>query len=95
MEPPGRQKHARKFYLWGVCGSGKLTGVSLSAPNSPARLYKIHRKRYREIPGWELTFPQWWSLWRLRWHSRDTKHLVIVPENSRPRGGFFVSVRYI
>lgn len=54
-------------------------GVSLSAPNSPARLYKIHRKRYRENPGWELTFPQWWSLWRLRWHSRDTKHLVMVP----------------
>src|SRR5690606_33334205 len=26
MEPPGWGKHARKFYLWGVCGSGKLTG---------------------------------------------------------------------
>src|SRR5690606_39356510 len=25
MEPPGWGKHARKFYLWGVCGSGKLT----------------------------------------------------------------------
>ncbi|MCV6435952.1 LysR substrate-binding domain-containing protein, partial [Pseudomonas aeruginosa] len=24
-EPPGWGKHARKFYLWGVCGSGKLT----------------------------------------------------------------------
>ncbi|MFK1531425.1 ComEA family DNA-binding protein, partial [Pseudomonas aeruginosa] len=23
--PPGWGKHARKFYLWGVCGSGKLT----------------------------------------------------------------------
>src|SRR5690606_35975723 len=36
MEPPGWGKHARKFYLWGVCGSGKLTptprapGVSLA-----------------------------------------------------------------
>lgn len=58
-------------------------GVSLSAANSPARLYKIHRKRYREIPGWELTFPQWWSLWRLRWRSRDTKHLVMVPVDPR------------
>jgi hypothetical protein len=27
MEPPGWGKHARKFYLWGVCGSGKLTLV--------------------------------------------------------------------
>src|SRR5690606_33152767 len=25
MEPPGWGKHARKFCLWGVCGSGKLT----------------------------------------------------------------------
>src|SRR5690606_19419693 len=25
MKPPGWGKHARKFYLWGVCGSGKLT----------------------------------------------------------------------
>src|SRR5690554_1230951 len=25
MEPPGWGKHARTFYLWGVCGSGKLT----------------------------------------------------------------------
>ncbi|MGJ4727727.1 sigma factor-like helix-turn-helix DNA-binding protein [Luteimonas sp. SDU101] len=54
-------------------------GVWLSAANSPARLYKIHRKRYRENPGWELTFPQWWDLWRLRWRSRDTKQLVMVP----------------
>src|SRR5690606_5419198 len=29
MEPPGWGKHARKFYLWGVCGSGKLTVTAL------------------------------------------------------------------
>jgi hypothetical protein len=29
MEPPGWGKHARKFYLWGVCGSGKLTPMAL------------------------------------------------------------------
>lgn len=54
-------------------------GVWLSAANSPARLYKIHRKRYRENPGWELTFPQWWDLWCRKWRSRDTKQLVMVP----------------
>jgi hypothetical protein len=31
MEPPGWGKHARKFYLWGVCGSGKLTPGAGSA----------------------------------------------------------------
>src|SRR5690606_1061181 len=32
MEPPGWGKHARKFYLWGVCRSGKLTlGTSVEA----------------------------------------------------------------
>src|SRR5690606_29912106 len=28
MEPPGWGQHARKFYLWGVCGSGKLTQLT-------------------------------------------------------------------
>src|SRR5690606_6039311 len=32
MEPPGWGKHARKFYLWGVCGSGKLTVESNGPP---------------------------------------------------------------
>jgi len=31
MEPPGWGKHARKFYLWGVCGSGKLTALDNAA----------------------------------------------------------------
>src|SRR5690606_36302140 len=29
MQPPGWGKHARKFYLWGVCGSGKLTPLAI------------------------------------------------------------------
>src|SRR5690606_24232914 len=36
MEPPGWGKHARKFYLWGVCGSGKLT---LTLPPGSALRY--------------------------------------------------------
>ncbi|MEN3449320.1 hypothetical protein ABDH22_31890, partial [Pseudomonas aeruginosa] len=32
--PPGWGKHARKFYLWGVCGSGKLTQLRAVALNA-------------------------------------------------------------
>src|SRR5690606_10529048 len=32
MEPPGWGKHARKFYLWGVCGSGKLMEPQARVP---------------------------------------------------------------
>src|SRR3546814_16110578 len=45
MEPPGWGKHARKFYLWGVCGSGKLTGPRLGEPVPAPAARPMHRQR--------------------------------------------------
>src|SRR5690606_7611253 len=47
MEPPGWGKHARKFYLWGVCGSGKLT----AGPAEPGRCAAAGDGRVRDPEG--------------------------------------------
>ncbi|MBJ6984021.1 hypothetical protein [Luteimonas sp. MC1750] len=57
-------------------------GIWLSAPHSPARLYNLHRKRYQVCPGWEMTLPQWWALWRRYWKHREANNLVMVPADS-------------
>src|SRR5690606_32887986 len=61
MEPPGWGKHARKFYLWGVCGSGKLTGQLALRRNveGPVREYAermvaAHGRNNEQIQAWSL-----------------------------------------
>jgi transposase InsO family protein len=44
METPGGGKHARKFYLWGVYRTGKLS---------------IHRRSWRNLEAVELATPDW------------------------------------
>src|SRR3546814_17607906 len=58
MEPPGWGKHARKFYLWGVCGSGKLTARP-AAPGLPLRepqvaLQSVPRCKHGSAPAARL-----------------------------------------
>src|SRR5690606_27682029 len=45
MQPPGWGKHARKFYLWGVCGSGKLTNVTIQAAENTTAITETQRFR--------------------------------------------------
>lgn len=74
----------RTFQIYG-CTSDEVraiqNGLNLSEERSPARLYNLHRKRFQSHPGWDMTFPEWWELWRDHWKDRTTKDLVMVAIN--------------
>lgn len=80
-QPTGRRVRSgynldpeRVQHLYG-CSLEELRAVqgraTLSDPHSPASMYRLHRKRHLREPGWELSFPQWWTLWGGRWSKRE------------------------
>src|SRR3546814_5450824 len=74
MEPPGWGKHARKFYLWGVCGSGKLTGPRLGEPVPAPAARPMHRQRMPLSNGIGRDLEQVVKLGRGAFPSRSEEH---------------------
>lgn len=53
-------------------------GVCLSEPGSPAYVYRSQRKHFAKSGLWDISLPQWWNLWKVRWPSRSRKRLTLV-----------------
>lgn len=60
---------------------------ALSDPSTPAHVYRSQRKHYQKKGKWAFTFPDWWSVWQVRWPSRKSDSLILVPKDpTRPMG---------
>ena len=83
-------KEAKVQAVYG-CSVNELADIQLgrplSDPLSPAHVYRSQRKHFEKKGMWAFNFVDWWDLWQVRWPSRMTDHLVMVPRDpSKPFG---------